>query len=107
MTTDRPTPSEIEAIRERHSAISSWPWKYDPKTFGVSQNAENGARWQVCRVLMTSDLDSDCREQASVNGPFIAHAPVDIDTLLREVAELTRERNELLAIVNSTTMTAR
>lgn len=86
------TDDELREIRERCEAASAGPWEYhvgsDPVRQYIAQACQNnGPRWLVA-LMMTSDLDEDCREVASVNGPFIAHARTDVPALLAEVDRL-------------------
>lgn len=85
--------------RQRKAAASRGPWRYDAAKHVVHQHCDgNGMGWHIARVLMTSDLVTsdlldECREQASVNGPFIAAArndsvEDDVEALIAEVERL-------------------
>lgn len=82
------------------------PWTYDQPCSPYDPMGHcivSAAGYAVAAMMMTSDLDDDIKEQASKNGPFIAHARTSVPALastvrglVERVRELERERTEAM-----------
>ena len=72
--------NELDAIRARRAAITPGVWNVRPGTHLVVRGP-----WIVASVSLND------AEETRVTAEFIAAAPADVDTLLREVERLTGE----------------
>lgn len=78
------------------------PWTYDPPRGPCDPMGHcivSAAGYAVAVMMMTSDLDDHLKEQASKNGPFIAHARTSVPALasaVRGLVERVRELERLL-----------
>ena len=95
------TPEQLIEFERLVKATSIGPWKYTSKAGYASiwQDQDGGcaAGWCIARMLLDSDLDDKCKEQASKNGPFIAAARNLASPLIETIRELQAENTALKA----------
>jgi len=84
----RQTEEHIKAIEGRLKPITGWPWFVKVVSFGASFDPQFGAIQAPHHSVCHGDTDgialSGTSEEARANVDFVAHAPEDIDWLLKQ-----------------------
>lgn len=90
---------DLDAIRARAEAASPGPWTIENGSIvhaGPSESRSN-ERWGM--FVVASVGAHDIGRPGAANTAFIAHARTDVPALLAELAEVTRQRDDLAAKV--------
>lgn len=94
------TPERLAEIRDRHDAITPWPWHIEEQDsfsdlfierYRVVRSADGASPWGAINVVGPCiEYPLGVKERASIfirdrDAAFIEHAPNDVDALLKAV----------------------
>jgi len=98
---------DLEAIKERDKARTQGEWHYDGQHFEIttpSRPSDAGGYWLIiseCGPAPDQERKCPCDQfghQFDANYAFIAHASVDVPTLVQEVERLREMLSALVAV---------